>query len=265
MSLLRAEQVSVSFGGVNAVNDVSLECETGSIIGIIGPNGAGKTTLIDALSGFVASAGHVWFEDRRIDGLAPHQRARRGLVRTFQSLELFDDLTVRDNLLASASAPRWWSALADLAGLRTRRADTGIVQQAMSLVGIANLAEARPGEVSMGERKRITVARALALSPKLIMLDEPAAGLDTDESRDLGSHLRRIAESGLTVMLVDHDMALVLGTADYVYVLSAGRLLRAGTPAQVRADPLVIEAYLGVPASAGGATAQLSPGNGSAS
>jgi branched-chain amino acid transport system ATP-binding protein len=178
------------------------------------------------------------------------------LSRTFQSLELFEDLTVRDNLLAAAERPRWHSFLGDaLRPGRNERAYYDQVERALAVLGIASLAGTFPTDLSHGQRKLVGVARALAATPKLVLLDEPAAGLDTAESQLLGIHLREFLTQGMSVFLIDHDMGLVLNVCDYIYVLDFGRLIAAGTPAQVRADPAVIKAYLGE--SAGEAQARV--------
>jgi branched-chain amino acid transport system ATP-binding protein len=249
-TLFRAEKVSVRYGSFQAVADADLEFETGVVVGLIGPNGAGKTTLVDALSGFVKSAGSVYVDGQRIDHMRPHRRALRGVVRTFQSLELFDDMSVRDNLLVAAVQPPWWACARDVLGMRSQRRHDALVRDALELLGLSELAGARPSEVSLGERKRIAVARGLVGGPRVLMLDEPAAGLDSKESLELGAHLRQVAESGVSILLVDHDMGLVLGASDWIYVLSSGRMLASGPPSNIRADPRVIEVYLGSHASA---------------
>jgi branched-chain amino acid transport system ATP-binding protein len=247
MSLLRARGLTITFGGVHAVRDVDLDVEAGGFVGLIGPNGAGKTTLIDAVTGFVSpSAGTVELDGEDITALAPAARAQRGLVRTFQSLELFEDLTVADNLRVCAETPRWWDPLVD--AVRPRRGDevSEQVNWALGVVGLGDVRSQLPSELSHGRRKLVAVARALALRPTLVLLDEPAAGLDTTETARLGAHLRSLTDHGIAVLLVDHDMGLVLSTCDRVVVLDVGAVIAAGPPEQIRADARVIEAYLGV-------------------
>jgi branched-chain amino acid transport system ATP-binding protein len=245
-ALLEVSELSVTFGGLAALDQVSFELESGEVLGLIGPNGAGKTTCIDALTGFVApSHGHVRFGGRDLDGVAAHDRARRGFVRTFQSLELFDDLTVRQNVLVAAPAPTWRDTLTD--ALRPKRRREEAVEEALAVAGLEALAERRPSELSNGHRHLVALARALASRPTLLLLDEPAAGLTTEETASLGDLIRALPGRGVSVLLVDHHMPLVFGTCDRVVVLDLGRVIAVGDPAGVRADPAVVEAYLGHP------------------
>lgn len=250
MALLEARGLTVSYGGLHANDSIDLDCHAGAMVGLIGPNGAGKTTFIDAITGFTPiSEGRVVFDGADLAGRTPHQRAALGLTRTFQTLELFEDLDVRDNLIVAADRPRWYSLLADVARPRRheQRQRDGVdwALQAMQLEGLAG---AMPGDLSHGQRKLVSVARALAARPRLVMLDEPAAGLDTAESRLLGDRLRGCLADGTGMFLIDHDMGLVLTVCDYVYVLDFGRIIAHGTPAEVRSNPEVIAAYLGASA-----------------
>jgi branched-chain amino acid transport system ATP-binding protein len=245
MAMLETRDLTVSYGGLHANDQVSIEVDEGKLIGLIGPNGAGKTTFIDAITGFTApSSGLVLFEGQEINTLSPATRADRGLVRTFQSLELFEDLTVWDNMLAMAERPKWWSFLADMV---VPNRSTGVTEQAewaLHMLGLEDIRDTLPTDLSHGQRKLVSVARGLAAKPKLLLLDEPAAGLDTAESQILGRHLREFL-SHMTVFLIDHDMGLVLNVCDYLYVLDFGKIIAEGTPAEIRSNPAVVAAYLG--------------------
>ncbi len=242
-AVLATTGLSVRFGGVHAVEDVDLAVEEGELVGLIGPNGAGKTTFIDAITGFVRYTGAVELDGRDLAGLPPHARARRGLARTWQSTELFDDLTVRENLEVGAERP---SALALAAEVVGRRIPAGkSSDEALRLLDLGGIADAMPAELTQGQRKLVGVARAIAMQPRLLCLDEPAAGLDTRESEDLGQRLRQIADAGTTTLLIDHDMGLVLTICDRIVVLEFGKVIAAGRPDEVRRDARVVKAYLG--------------------
>jgi len=243
--MLELRGLTVRFGALRAVNHVDLSVDEGALVGLIGPNGAGKTTLIDAVSGIVPAQGEILFDGERIDHLRAHRRARAGLARTFQSIELFDELTVRENLLTAAERSSIASGLGALVGSKTKAGAATIVDDTLNLLGIVELADDFPSRLSLGQRKLATVARAIAGQPKLVLLDEPAAGLDTDESLALGATLRDVAKTGVSILLVDHDMGLVLNVCDYIYVLEFGEVIAAGIPQQVANDPRVITAYLG--------------------
>jgi branched-chain amino acid transport system permease protein len=231
--VLSVSGLSVTFGGVHALEAVDLEVREGELLGLIGPNGAGKTTLIDAVTGFVPFTGSVWLDGEDIGALPAYQRARRGLARTWQNTDLFDDLEVGENVAVAG----------------------GQADRTLGLVGLDWAAEAMPDQLSEGQRKLVGVARALAGGPRLLCLDEPAAGLDTRESEELGLALRRLADAGQSTLLIDHDMGLVLGICDRVVVLEFGRVIADGPPETVRRDERVIAAYLG-----GGAEVSLSRG-----
>ena len=242
-AVLATAGLSVRFGGVHAVEDVDLAVEQGQLVGLIGPNGAGKTTFIDAITGFVRYTGAVELDGRDLAGLPPHVRARRGLARTWQSTELFDDLTVRENLGVGAERPSFLALATEVVGRRIPTVESP--DEALQLLNLDRIADAMPAELTQAQRKLVGVARAIAMRPRLLCLDEPAAGLDTRESEDLGRRLRQIADAGTTTLLIDHDMWLVLDICDRIIVLEFGKVIAAGPPDQVRRDPRVVEAYLG--------------------
>ena len=244
-ALLDVDALRVTYGGVTAVDGVDLAVPEGKVVGLIGPNGAGKTSTIDALTGYHApSSGTVVFDGEDITSMRAHQRARRGHVRTWQSVELLDDLTVDENQRVARERMGVWQALRDLLmpiGAHAR----DDVDWALELCGLTEVADRNPTELSHGRRKLVGVARALAQRPRLVLMDEPAAGLDTEESLELGRHLRSLPGEGVTVLLVDHDMNLVLNICDDVVVLDFGQVIARGTPAEIRRNEAVIGAYLG--------------------
>ena len=222
--VLVVRDLSVSFGGVHALQNVDLEVGQGELVGLIGPNGAGKTTLIDAVTGFVRFTGRVELEGEDIGSLSAYQRARRGLSRTWQNTDLFDDLEVGENVAVASGSSS---------------------DDALGLVDLSWAADAMPDQLPEGTRKLVGVARALSGHPHLLCLDEPAAGLDAGESEELGRTLRELADRGQSTLLIDHDMGLVLGICDRVVVLEFGRVIADGPPEAVRQDERVIAAYLG--------------------
>jgi branched-chain amino acid transport system permease protein len=255
--VLTVTGLSVAFGGVHALSDVDLEVREGELVGLIGPNGAGKTTLIDAVTGFVRFTGKVELDREDISSLSAYQRARRGLARTWQNTDLFDDLEVGENVAVAAAGPL------RLAG-RDRSADAGSPpEQVLELVDLDWAVGAMPDELPEGTRKLVGVARALAGKPRLLCLDEPAAGLDARESEELGRALRELADRGQTTLLIDHDMGLVLGICDRVVVLEFGRVIADGPPEVVRQDERVIAAYLGGAAAEGAPAPVETPTGGS--
>ena len=245
MPLLAARELTVTFGGVHAVRDVDIEVDAGEFVGLIGPNGAGKTTLIDALTGFVApSAGTVELRGENITALPPATRARRGLVRTFQSLELFEDLSVADNLRVCAETPRWWDPLLDAVAPRRGQGVGDQVTWALDVLGLNDVRTQRPSELSHGRRKLVAVARALALRPALVLLDEPAAGVPPIETGAIIDTIEKLP-ADIAVLFIEHDMELVFRVAQRITVLVQGAVLVEGPPAQIADDPKVREVYLG--------------------
>ncbi|MFC8316188.1 branched-chain amino acid ABC transporter permease/ATP-binding protein [Gordonia hongkongensis] len=243
--LLSARDVTVRYGAVTAVDGVSFDLRSGEIVGLIGPNGAGKTTLIDAISGFATASGTVTLGGTTLNGLAPHRRSRAGLGRTFQDIELYGELSVAENLaIASRRAP----------------GDTAEdVRNVLRMLEISHLSDVVAADLSQGQRQLVAVARVLAGQPEVALLDEPAAGLASTESRWLGDRLRAARAHGVSMVLVDHDMDLVLSLCDRVIVLDLGAVIAEGTPDEIRRSPAVVNAYLGTPSSAVAGTEDSSP------
>ncbi|MEU6541217.1 ABC transporter ATP-binding protein [Streptomyces sp. NPDC047000] len=234
MPLLRAEEVSVSFGGRRALDEVSLAAEAGHVTGLIGPNGAGKSTLFDVVSGLRRPlTGRVLLDGHDVTREGPARRARRGLSRTFQHLELFGRLTVRGNLLVAA----------ELGPGRRHAARTA--DRVLDRLGLTDLAGAPADALPTGAARLVEVARTLVLEPKVLLLDEPAAGQDTEETARFAALLRSLAEDGTAVLLVEHDMSLVMTVCDEVHVLDLGTVVASGPPARIRQDKTVLTAYLG--------------------
>jgi len=260
---LVARNVSVRFGGVQALHDVSLEVQAGKVTGLIGPNGAGKTTLFDVMTGLRRpDSGQVVLGGRDVTSLGPHLRARLGVGRTFQRLELFWSLSVADNVRVGAeSRVQWWrwdSVRRSVRRYGTDRAgDPGslvfgatAVNALLDRVGLTGLGDARTDILSTGSARRVELARALAIGPSVLLLDEPGSGLDNAESWALGDLLTDLARDGMAVLLVEHDMNLVMKVCDTVAVIDAGAVIGRGTATEVRDDPAVQAAYLGLAASA---------------
>jgi len=253
-ALLTVEGASLAFGGVVALADISLEIPVSGIRAVIGPNGAGKTTLLNALSGFYApDTGSIRLNGTPVAGRPPYTIARLGVSRTFQTAQVFGELTVLENVAVGVAGPRLGSVLAALAGAPwTRRADEAIRRQALSLLDAGGLAEwaARPADaLPAGLRRRLEIVRALATAPRLLLLDEPAAGLSPAEIAELDAYLIRLKTTGgPSVVLVEHHMDLVMAVSEHITVLDYGRVIASGTPDAVRANPAVIEAYLGAAA-----------------
>jgi branched-chain amino acid transport system ATP-binding protein len=247
---LTVENATKRFGGLVAVDGVSFEVPTTGVTAVIGPNGAGKTTLFNLISGALEpTSGRVLFEGEDVTRLAPEKRAARGLARTFQLVKLFADLTAVENVAVGAHLKSRGGLLAALLGTpATRAMERRVDEKARALldrVGLGAVADRRADTLSYGRRRLLEVARALAAEPRLLLLDEPAAGLDAEESARLSSLIRAVAAEGTSVLLIEHDMQLVMNTADQVVVVDFGRKIAQGTPAEVKADPAVIAAYLG--------------------
>ncbi len=241
--VLAARGISVHYGGVRALSNVSLEVPQGAIVGLIGPNGAGKTTLIDAITGFVPCEGRVEIAGEDVTRLKPHVRARRGLGRTWQTVELFDDLTVAENVAVAIGSPSPWATVKQL--FVRPVLERARIDEALGSVGIRHLFDAMPTELSEGQRKLVGIARAFAGSPRIVCLDEPAAGLDTTETHELGMQLRSLTSGGTPMLLIDHDIGFVFGTCDHVIVVEFGEVIAEGSPHEIYGNERVVEAYLG--------------------
>jgi branched-chain amino acid transport system ATP-binding protein len=250
VTILAADRLSIAFGGVRAIDDVSLAIEPGLVFSIIGPNGAGKTTLFNMFSGiYPPRDGRVLFAGEDVTGLAPDRLAWRGLSRTFQNLQIFYRMTALENVMVGRHRHETTGTVSDLLHLpavaRQNRATRDAAAAALARVGLAADADRSAGSLPYGALKRLEIARALASEPKALLLDEPAAGCNPVETEELERVIRSIVRDGVTVVLVEHDMRLVMNISDRIHVLASGRTLAEGTAAEVRANPAVIEAYLG--------------------
>jgi branched-chain amino acid transport system ATP-binding protein len=248
--LLEIERLVMQFGGVTAVNNVSLSVKSGEIHGLIGPNGSGKTTIFNVVSGYYKpTGGAVLYEGKTISGLPAHQITALGFARTFQNLRLFKTMTVLDNVLVAMgrhARTSLWQAIFD--PVAAQREDKQLTEKAMDLLSlfqIADYARERATSLPYGHQRRVEMARALATEPKIVLFDEPAAGLNETETEQLSETLLKIRDSGITILLVEHDMKLIMGICNVVSVLDYGKKIAEGDTQTISRDPVVIEAYLG--------------------
>jgi branched-chain amino acid transport system ATP-binding protein len=249
-TLLSIEGLGIAFGGLKAVHDVSFAVKPGEIVSVIGPNGAGKTTLFNMISGvYQPGSGRVRLNGEEVTGMAPHLLARRGMSRTFQNLQIFQSMTVLENAVTGYHLQESGAVLADLLGLpasrrRARAAEAG-ARQLLARVGLERAAEREAGNLSYGSLKRLEIARALALNPKVLLLDEPAAGCNAVETEEIDHLIAEVAASGVAILLVEHDMKMVMRISNHIVVLDHGEKIAEGDPAMVSQNPAVIAAYLG--------------------
>jgi len=251
--MLTINKLSKSFGGVHAVQDVSFTVKEGNIHSVIGPNGAGKTTLFNLITGvYTPTRGEILLNGENVAAMSPDALARRGMSRTFQNLQVCMNMTAIDNVMVGAHLRLNQNLFASMLRLPSvRRADAACRDEAASLmefVGVGRHIDDEAGQMSYGALKRLEIARALAAKPKVLLLDEPAAGLNHTETGEIEALIRKVAQSGVTVVLVEHDMKLVMNLSDHILVLDYGKKLAEGTAAEVRANPDVVAAYLGVAA-----------------
>jgi branched-chain amino acid transport system ATP-binding protein len=250
-ALLDAQGLTRQFGGLCAVNQVSFQVNPGEIFGLIGPNGAGKTTLFNLITGFISpSQGQILCQGQRISGLRPHQIAQRGLARTFQNIRLFGQLSALENVMIArhlhTHTALWPSLLALPLARRHEQASRAQAWELLELVGLAERGQEKAANFAYGDQRRLEIARALALAPHMLLLDEPAAGMNPSEKQGLSEFIRQIRQQfNLTILLIEHHVPLVMGLCDRIAVLDFGQLIALGDPATVKNNPAVIAAYLG--------------------
>jgi branched-chain amino acid transport system ATP-binding protein len=241
MANLSVNSVTVRFSGNIAVNDVDLTAESGRITGLIGPNGAGKTTLFNVITGLLEpTAGRVTLDGQDLTKLSPYKRARKGLARTFQRLELFSMLTARENIRVAADIHKGWA--------HTSKSPDTIADSIVERIGLTEVADIRVDSLPTGQGRLVELGRALATNPRVLLLDEPAAGQDDSETDRFATLLRELAAEGMAVLLVEHDVSLVMEVCEMIHVLDFGEIIAAGPPEEIRVNDAVLAAYLGTPA-----------------
>lgn len=250
MSLLRVENICKNFGGLKALDDITFSVKEGSIHALIGPNGAGKTTLVNIISGiYTATSGKIYFNDENITNTPTHKLVNKSIMRTFQNLEICEHMTVMENVLLGFNINMSKNLFKCSFRFESIEDDeekfTHIALSYLKRVGIEDLADELCSELSYGVLKKVEIVRALAINPKLLLLDEPVAGLNSAETAEIGSIIKEISASGVTILLIEHDMKMVMNISDFITVINFGQMLAEGTPSEISSNPEVIKAYLG--------------------